>query len=43
MIPCNADDEVNDSWALTADRQLKHEQTGLCIGKLITTHFTIIN
>lgn len=33
MIPCNSDDEVNDSWILTADRQLKHEQTGLCIGK----------
>lgn len=33
MIPCNFDDEVNDSWILTADRQLKHEQTGLCIGK----------
>lgn len=41
MIPCNADDEVNDSWILTADRQFKHEQTGLCIGRFVICNFKL--
>lgn len=32
MIPCNSDDEVDDSWIHTSHKQFKHEQTGLCIG-----------
>lgn len=32
MIPCNSDDEVEDSWVHTAHHQLKHESTALCIG-----------
>lgn len=34
MIPCNSDDEVDDSWIHTSHHQFKHESTGLCIGKL---------
>jgi hypothetical protein len=33
MIPCNIDDEIDDSWVHTSHQQLKHEQSGLCIGK----------
>lgn len=34
MIPCNSDDEVDDSWIYTSHKQFKHEKTNLCIGKL---------
>jgi hypothetical protein len=33
MLPCNNDDEVNDSWIYTSHKQFKHEQTGLCIDR----------
>lgn len=33
MIPCNSDDEVEDSWIHTSHHQLKHKPSGLCIGK----------
>lgn len=33
MLPCNSDDEIDDSWAYTSHNQFKHEQSGLCIGK----------
>lgn len=32
MLPCNSDDENDDSWIHTSHNQFKHEQTGLCIG-----------
>lgn len=32
MIPCNSDDEIDDSWVHTSNNQFKHELTGLCIG-----------
>lgn len=35
MLPCNSDDEVEDSWIHTSHHQLKHESTSLCIGKLL--------
>lgn len=38
MIPCNSDDEVDDSWIYNAHKQLKHESTGLCIGNEVIVH-----
>lgn len=33
MIPCHSDDEVNETWIYTSAKQLKHENSGLCIGR----------
>lgn len=33
MIPCNEDNEVDDSWIYTSHKQFKHEKTNLCIGE----------
>ena len=33
MLPCNGDDDIEDVWHYTADQQLKHKQTGLCIDR----------
>jgi hypothetical protein len=39
MLPCNSDEEIDDSWIHTSHNQFKHEKTGLCIGKF-ATNFT---
>jgi hypothetical protein len=33
MIPCNVDDEVDDSWIYTSHKQFQHEKTKLCIDR----------
>lgn len=37
MMPCNSDDEIDDTWIHTSHHQFKNEQTGLCIGILQIT------